>query len=136
MSWGQREGGVRGHWSTGRASHVRMPRTQTQALHAGFSSRHLQAPFVTCETGGHLVLRVPRHASLWASALASMVPLCPWYSWSWSLTAPCLCSGVSSSVRPSYRPVRSSHPPGKGAGPAPGRQCRRGSGAHVGCSAL
>lgn len=31
VSWGQREGGVRGHWSTGRTSRVRMPRTQTQA---------------------------------------------------------------------------------------------------------
>lgn len=31
VSWGQREGGVCGHWSTGRTSHVRMPRTQTQA---------------------------------------------------------------------------------------------------------
>ena len=53
------------------------PSPEPRPRAAGFSSRHLQAPFVTCETGGHLVLRVPRHASLWASALASMVLLRP-----------------------------------------------------------
>ena len=39
------------------------PRPEPRPRAAGCRSHHLQALFVTCETGGHLVLRVPGHAA-------------------------------------------------------------------------